>query len=314
MVSYLCGLKFFKIKLGLFDCLFTLTLITLLFSNFIFYEPELVLTRFRFYFGFFVFYIFFKSGEGFPFRRFLLLLLIIIPIEAFLINTFISPYDMPNFPNEEATSHFNLGGYQRPYSFGGNSSVSSSLLVILLSLVTMSTFRNYLAVICVFIFSSGTGFIVLLVSILLKRIKIIIIGSFSILLLVVLFHSDIISFIDGLGLKLNSDYILVIIDFKINQINVFFDGFSTFDYLFGNLDSLEEGYGGDFGWMYFVSGYGIISFMILNLFILSKVTKGTFIPILLSILATFHYPVIFFLPGQIILGYLMAQKYLTIKQ
>ena len=58
-----------------------------------------------------------------------------------------------------------------------------------------------------------------------------------------------------------------------------------------------------------VLGFGYVPFIILNIFILSKATKATIIPIIIAIVSTFHYPVVFFLPGQIILGYLLAQKY-----
>ncbi|WP_260260056.1 hypothetical protein [Vibrio intestinalis] len=269
----------------------------------------LLVTTFRFYFGFMCFYIYFKSGVYFPIKKILLLLIFLVPLEAVLINTVISPFSMPNFPSEDAYSHFNLYGYQRPYSFGGNASVSSSIFVVLLSMVSLSSFRKYAAIGVVFIFSSGTGFISLIVSFLLKRIRLLALFFVFILSLFVLFYSDIIFFVDSLGLKLNSQYVNFLIDYKLGQIYHHFDGFNQVDYFIGNLESIKTGYGGDFAWLYFLKSYGIISFCFLIFFVLSKVTKETIIPIIISLIATFHYPVIFFLPGQIILGYLLAAKY-----
>tara|TARA_B100001059_G_scaffold209781_1_gene222958 strand:- start:5071 stop:6072 length:1002 start_codon:yes stop_codon:yes gene_type:complete len=309
MLSYLCGVKIFKVKFGLFDSLFLLFLITMFFINLLFFESFLVISTFRFYFGFFVFYAFFKSGGGFPIRTVLLLLLIIIPIETFMINTFVSPYDMPNFPSEEMSSHFNPGGYQRPYSFGGNASVSSSIFVILLSMVSISSIRKYIAVVCVFVFSSGSGIISLFLLFLLKRIRVFLYLLGFISIIIFAFHTSIVNYIDSLGLKVNSRYILFLVEFKLDQVTDHFNGFSQFNYAFGNLETLKEGYGGDFGWLFFVLGFGYIPFIILNVFILSKATKNTIIPIIIAIVSTFHYPVIFFLPGQIILGYLLSQKY-----
>lgn len=309
MVSYLCGLKIFKVRLCLFDWFFVLFLLAILLSNLLVFDPILVFTRFRFYFGFFVFYMFFKSGEDFPVRSVLLSLLVLVPIEAFVINTFISPYNMPNFPSEEMTSHFNPGGYQRPYSFGGNASVSSSIFIILLSMVSISSIRKYIAITCVFIFSSGSGLISLFLLYLLKRIRVVLYLLGFISIVIFIFHSSIINYIDSLGLKVNSKYMLFLVEFKLEQMTEHFHGFSQFNYAFGNLEALKEGYGGDFGWLFFVLGFGYVPFIILNIFILSKSTKNTIIPIIIAIVSTFHYPVIFFLPGQIILGYLLAQKY-----
>mgnify|MGYP006978418195 CR=1 FL=1 len=124
-----------------------------------------------------------------------------------------------------------------------------------------------------------------------------------------LFYSNIIELFDSLELlKFNSKYISILLDVKIEQVLRLFDGFSLMDLLFGKLSVLGEGYGGDFGWLYFILGYGFISLFVLVSFIISKATKATVIPIIIALFSTLHYPVIFFLPGQIILGYLMAKK------
>ena len=309
MLSYLCMIRSYKVKFGLFDSLFILFIITVLLVNLLSSDVVLSVMAFRFYFGFLCFYIYFKSGETLPIKNILLLLIFLVPFEAILINTFISPYDMPNFPSAEARGHFNIGGYQRPYSFGGNSSVSSSVFVILLSMISISKVRKYAAIGTVFIFSSGSGLMSLVLLILLKKIRQLVIYAIFISIFIVMFHSIIIDFVDSLGLKVNSKYIYYLIEFKFGQFKESFDGFSTVNYLFGNIDSLKNGYGGDFGWLHFVKGYGFFTWFLLLSFILSKATQETVIPLLIGLFATMHYPVIFFLPGQIILGYLMARKY-----
>ena len=309
LVGYLFAIKFFKVKFGLFDALFLLYIITILFCNFLLVGAFLSLSTFRFYFGFYVFYIFFKSGVDLPIKKIIYFLLLFIPLEALLINSVISPHIMPNFPAPEAFSHFSSGGYQRPYSFGGNASVSSSILVIMLSVLSVSRAVKLGVVGCIMLFSSGSGYLSLIFMYLLKYAKYVVIFSLFLIFLLINYRISIINYVDSFGIKLNSRYIIFLIDFKINQTLSMFDDFSLLDILFGKLKVLGDGYGGDFGWLYFVLGYGIISFFTLITFVLSKATKSTLIPLLIALLATFHYPVIFFLPGQIVLGYLMAGKY-----
>ncbi|MDA0119793.1 MULTISPECIES: hypothetical protein [Vibrio] len=291
------------------DSLFLLFLITIFLIKVLISDIVLLVTTFRFYFGFIFFYLYFKSGVSFPVKKLLLLLIFLVPLEAVLINTFISPHSMPNFPSPEAYSHFNVNGYQRPYSFGGNASVSSSIFVILLSMVYFSSIRKYAAIGVVFIFSSGSGLMSLFLLTLLRRAKLFAIFFVFIFAFIGLFHSEIINTIDSFGLKVNSQYIHFLVDYKLEQINRHFDGFNTLDYLIGSLDSIKNGYGGDFAWLYFLKAYGLLSLLFLIVFILSKATKETIIPLLIALFSTFHYPVIFFLPGQIILGYLMARRY-----
>ncbi|WP_445946123.1 hypothetical protein [Shewanella sp.] len=312
MLSYFCvfSLKLKKVKLSLFELLFLVYLFSLLlYSLAVSLDSFYVISIFRFYFGFFVFYVYFKTGKEIDFKLIFLVLLIIIPLEAVLINSVISPHSMPNFPSEAAVSHFNPGGYQRPYSFAGNSSVASSILVVLLSMLSFSPLFSLLAFINVIVFSSGSGFISYALLFFLKNVKFYIFTSFFTVILVGMFFSNIIDFVDSLGIKVNSAYILYLIEFKIEQISYQFDGFTIGHLFFGNIDSLTDGYGGDFGWMYFVLSHGFLSFFILIAFVLSKVTLRTIIPILIILISTFHYPVMFFLPGQILIGYLMAKKH-----
>ncbi|AQS38837.1 hypothetical protein Sps_03719 [Shewanella psychrophila] len=308
MISYICILKGVFAKFSLFDVLFIAYIFSNLIVNILIGDPVLSITTFRFYFGFIVFYLFFKVEGELPVKAIMLFLLMIIPMEAILINTILPAQMLPNFPDASAHSHFNIGGYQRPYSFGGNASVASSLLVVLMSMYVLSRIQKSAFIGCMLLFASGSGFFSLLTYFFLRLFKFFVLLLPLVIILIGAFHQEVLGIIDSLGLKFNSGYVEILIEFKRQQFMSHFTGFTIVDYIFGNIDSLAEGYGGDFAWLYFVLGYGLLSFCILIGYILSKITRSTAIPIIVILVATFHYPVIFFLPGQILLGYLMSRK------
>lgn len=312
MISYLCVYKIFTVRFGLIDIFFLYFLVGLFFIKLLISDSMLVLLTFRFYFGFFCFYVYFKSGVDFPVRKIFLFLIFLIPLEALLINTIVSPEVLPNFPSVEIVKMTTSDGYQRPYSFAGSPSVSSAILIVMYSALFLSSNFIPLFLASVVMLASGAGTLTLLLYYALSRLKYI--AIFSILIFVIFFSlfSEIINLIDSLSYKFSSGYILFLIDFKANQIGAFFQDFGMIDYLIGNLEYLSsDGYGGDFGWLYFVVGYGFLPCLIVILYVLSKATKSTIIPLVLLLLATLHYPAMFYLPGQILLGYLMAQKYVN---
>lgn len=95
---------------------------------------------FRYYFGFIFFYIFFKTvNVKLNFNILLLIISSCIVIEALLVNTILPPSLLPNYPTSTRGESFSFetqifGFYQRPYSIGGNASVTGTLVVILLFL------------------------------------------------------------------------------------------------------------------------------------------------------------------------------------
>lgn len=310
MLSYLCSIKLLKTKFALSDIFFALYIVLFFVSQLLVYnDPVLIGSLFRFYFGFFCFYLFFKSGSEFKFKSILLILIIIVPLEAIMINTVILPQSMPNFPSEDAYSHFNSDGYQRPYSFAGNAAVASGLMVAMLGFLQLPNLFFILTVSCILIFSSGSGLIGLLLLFFLKNIKYLVISLVLFLLLVIVFQSNTIQFLNSLGLKLNSEYVNYLIDFKLDQISDFFEGFTVVNYAFGKADALASGYGGDFAWLYFIIANGLTSFFVVLFFILCKITRETSLSIIIMLLLNLHYPVMFYLPGQILMGYLMSKKY-----
>jgi len=259
---------------------------------------------FRFYFGFIVFYLFFKVNNSISFRNILIFLLILIPIETIAINFFIHPQLLPNYPDIEMTSHFS-DGYLRPYSFGGNASVSSVLLVVLFLLN-----KNYLKVrfdfFYILLLSSGSGFLAYAIY----KLKFFTVKKiiFILSLIFIILYSQHIEFSTD---KLSREYFLYLYDYKYEQIySILFQDLNFYGFIFGSFDGLDEfGYGGDFGYVYLVRYFGIMGLLIFLIFSLNKINSYNFIPISIMMIFTLHYPVMFFMPGQIIFGYALAKKY-----
>ena len=112
----------------------------------------------RFYYGFIIFYYIFQNINIFPLVKVFWLLVFLLIIEALAINTFINARDLPNFP--DGGTHFTSKGYQRPYSFGRNASVSSTIFTVLAALrFKMSIKGVVISFVTTCIFASGTGFV-----------------------------------------------------------------------------------------------------------------------------------------------------------
>ena len=103
-----------------------------------------------FYFGGYLFYIFFRQNNiEIDLKNVLILLCFLTIAESLAINTIILPSDLPNWPlNAEDTilyGHTSRGGYQfssfyyiRPTGFGGNPSITSTLLISILVYLHLS--------------------------------------------------------------------------------------------------------------------------------------------------------------------------------
>lgn len=309
LFSYFVAVVALQRKYSLSDLLFLNIAVCLLLLNFMTSDLILTLETFRFYFGFFAFYLFFKGGGVLPLKKMAYLLVFATIFEAILINTIVDPVLMPNFPSAEASSHFSAG-YQRPYSVGGNASVSSSLLVVLYSLIAPTFWLVFLVIVAMGFYSSGSGMATYVTYLILRRGK----KSknlvlFFLLILLGVFWQHFLDIFEAYIPKIGLKYITLLIDFKTQQVTSLFSGFSFSDYFLGNMSALPSGYGGDFGWLYFIVCYGVVGGMAVIFFSISKCTKRNILPLALLILATGHYPVMFFLPGQIILGYVLADKY-----
>uniref|UniRef100_UPI004049DF82 hypothetical protein n=1 Tax=Flavobacterium sp. TaxID=239 RepID=UPI004049DF82 len=238
-------------------------------------------------------------------------------LESTLINTVIDPRILPNFPSSEAHSHFSeLGSYQRPYSFGANSSVTSSLFVVMFSLISRS--RRYIfilpLILSLIILSSGSGFFVFLVYLLFSRIQflILLLFVFFVIYYTILLSLDESNFIFSVFYKISGEYVSGLYEFKLLQISEYFD-FSLISKWIGiyDVENTLIGFGGDFGIASFVYQYGYVGVFIYLLFFFFT-SKDTLLPYLLLLISTFHYPTLFFVPGQIIFAVIFSKRFKTV--
>jgi hypothetical protein len=273
-----------------------------------------ILIDFRFYWGWLIFYFIFKKSKinNSTLSNILTILCLITLLETVLINTVIAPYELPNFPDYEngLTEWTATGMYQRPYSFGASATVGSSLLVVLMSMFNVTGWRLVLCIISIISFISGTG-LVLLMMILFNRYKKYLLKSSIFLFIIFLFTSFYfkeiqISFIDRIQSKIGLDYIIVLIDLKFSSIISEYKNLDFFQLIFGNPDGFR---GGDFGLLAFVLSNGIFGLTIFVTIIFSFTNKRNLLPMTFILLSSLHYPVIFFLPGQMLFGLILSLKY-----
>lgn len=304
-LAYL-SIFFKKLKINRKDFFYLFFLIFFLILKVLISDSELidVLNVVRFYFGFVIFYLVFKTLQ-ISLQKFFIFYIMAILIEVVLINFFIDAKLMPNFPSEEAYSHFSTG-FQRPYSFSGNASVASTLLVVLGLLYATNSLKKSFVFISVIIFSSGAGFFSYILSFFYKvtLFKILVLLSFF-FILIALFYNSQLSIVE----KVSYEYINILWELKQYQIIDELDDFSTLELLIGSIDkAVISGYGSDFGYLYFYKSFGFIGIIFLFWIIIRSLNKQNSIPLIILLLSSFHYPVIFFLSGQIIFAYILNYK------
>ncbi len=183
-----------------------------------------------------------------------------------------------------------------------NSSVSSAILAIGILKAHEIRKHYFYLILCLTAFMlcwSATGFFLILLFII-YRIK----SNFNKLILTI--SIIFILFIDIP--KFNLDYILYIIEYKINYI--INQNNDVVKLVFGkNLENeLIENIGGDSIYLNFISIYGFVLVGIFTFIVINITTLNNRLLIIIGILLTFHYGVIFNLMGQFIFGALMADK------
>lgn len=79
----------------------------------------------------------------------------------------------------------------------------------------------------------------------------------------------------------------------------------------GNVDNYQiVGIGDDFGWVYSISDFGFFGFIFVIL--LCKLNKNNHFPLIMMVIFTLHYPVMLFLPCQVVLEYILNYKQNTL--
>ena len=278
-----------------------LTIIALQFTKLLltngFFEGVMTI---RYFWGFIFFYLFFCHNK-FTFNEYFIIFLAgSVVLEAVLVNSYIAAASLPNYPSAqespEQDSHLaQEGNYQRAYAFGGNATITSVLLSNFAYLSQSSNVKNLLrltSLLC----ASGTGVIHLVFSnvknIFSKK-------TFVLVILAVIIISS------NLFPKVSSSYIIDMYNYKIHQIQ---EEFSSLALLWGisQFDS-GRGLGGDFSMLSFLEYNGVIGLFLLFFLPYRSYNHIYRKPILLLLLSSCHYGVIFSLPGQVVFGYLLAR-------
>ena len=301
--AYLYSLIKTRWRLPVKDWLFLFTLsmffvVSVLVSSFV----DSVMT-YRFYWGFFIFYLYFRTRyHQFDLKSLLVLMLIMIAVEGALVNTIVDASNLPNYPDKEtAATHFS-DTWQRIYSFGGNSSVTGVLIVTVLSVVNAGLFLIFCTLVTVFFIGSGSGgfafIFYLLYRLNLKNI-IVFLGLMIYVWLAIVPNIEMLY-------KISPYYIDLLVDLKKLQILQILNEASSMDILIGTNSAIDMG--GDFLWANFFKIYGISGVILMLFIILSNINRLNVIGILLVLIMTSHYFVLFSLPGQLIVGYLLAMR------
>jgi hypothetical protein len=178
-------------------------------------------------------------------------------------------------------------------------------------------FRGFYLLVCFFVLlllGSGTGFILFLVFIYLKYklyrgIQFLMGLIFIVLISLFILSKEIND--GGLLMRLSSDYFNLLINLKYQQFLDVYEKISKS--LFTNFFGLNYEHDSvvrvlsDFGWVDFLECFGIIGIPSFLLFLLLN-KKILILPIIIMLLGYFHYPMVGSIPGQIILGSLLANE------
>jgi len=253
----------------------------------------------RFFWGFLLFYFVFKTGIQIQVNKLLVFLSALTIAEAVLVNTIISAEILPNYPSKiNAAGHFSaVGEYQRPYSFGGSASVTGVTLAALLAVSTLGWKGKSLTIVAILACMSGSGFVALFIFFLAvapRPVIFLLVPAF-----VGVIYSEEIP-------KISAGYLSLLVELKANQ---------TVNELRADLFSLLMGvplatrtassYGGDFAALSFLVLNGLVGLGFLLIIIFSNVNKRNWLSILIMLIGTFHYGAMFYLPGQLLLGYFL---------
>jgi len=276
----------------------------------------------KFYFGFILFYIFFRiSKYQIDYRLLFILTCIVSVIDFTLINSIVPIGLMKNVPGGElnVSAQELKGAYYRSYGLGSSPTVSATIVVVLLASIFYHQRRKYKDIYTLFaiapliMFGSGTGFVLFLIFLfmrykLFKGWKL----FFGALIFVIFVMA--ITFIDqnengGLLSRMSIVYYNFLFDFKMEQIAEVITKIhiSLIQALFGYNYKPDEGLRimSDFGWLDMLETWGYIGPALLWIFVIVK-KKLKDPPVFLLMISALHYPGLFSIPGQIIMSALLA--------
>lgn len=308
-ISYLITVPFlFKAKVSTSDLILVYLLVFLLFANMLFGDPINILIVSRYFIGFTVFYLFTRYQViQINIEALLVFLSIFTLLEALLINTFVGRDLLPNYQANITDGAFEgpyFGFYLRPMSFGGNASVTSGILVSLLAFIKPRKIITYFIVTIAVISSmSGTGFLLLFLYTLYSNFKVGVIIS-----TILLVYTNVHLYSGSIFSKGDPRYLLEMVYYKISSN---FEPLSDVSILlFGGIHKHNYvlDYGGDFAMLSLVLSLGLITSSIVMFFIFRRINRENALAIILILIGSCHYGVIFSLSGQVIMALLLTQN------
>lgn len=299
-------------KNKLVDYIFlTITLIFLLYW-FLLSGPTNAINSFRYFLGLILFYFFFKKINDINFDHIFILLTVIIVTECLLINTIIDASLMPNIPDRlydirSGNSHLldagylEQGIYQRPFGPGGLASSTSAVYITVLLLTSRYTLiKDILAASVIIMLHNGTGYLSFLIYVFFKRRMYFLLLPLLIPLLIYFDFTDI--FIRKIG----TDYMTELIILKFAEINSYYDNSSLSKIILGSGNFADQG--GDFKLFALIRILGLAYAMFLLTWILTKVNRFNYLPLILLGIMSVHYGGVFSVPGQFLFAYLLSKN------
>jgi hypothetical protein len=281
-----------------------------------YFEPDnFALVRYlQVYFGFILFYFMFRSEAGTVDKnRLAIMMSLFVIVEAILINTIVPPTLLGNFVSENgelASTHITkyFGFYQRPYGYGANASMTSTMLVAIYSLLDKAKIKRIVELAIVLSLST-TGIMLLALTIFLKSKKKLVIGIIGLLLFIS--SGIILSQIDPqLAYRMSIDYIVTILEFTIEGNSTLLrpDDFSLWigsNYIFNGIPIYLTDNG--IAPLFYTNGIFLTLALIGTIYWPSAIKEK--LPFIILFLGVLHYPAINTMVGQVLFALLLANKF-----
>ena len=227
-------------------------------------------------------------------------MLLMVIAESILVNSLLDAASLPNYSGSDITnsSHFS-SDWQRAYTYGGNASVASVLLVAIMAYARPKFLVVSITGVAVVMLGSGSGMLVYMAYFVYFSKN-----SMKIFYLIsALFVTLIASKVDFLY-KISLEYMIIILEIKMSQVVEISSYMNGFELLSGTGSAMHTG--GDFLWQSFYHVHGLLGLLLMILILFSHMNHFNRFPLMIIFLMTTHYFVLFSLPGQLIAGYLLA--------
>lgn len=320
LFSYLISLRsIFKRKIALINIIILFYLLLIFFLNS--YRSSIVVSLYyiRLFWGVFFFYLYFSNNiqKKKTIKNVIYLASIITIAEYIVIHIFPNLiFILPNYLTDTTFySWYSQTGYlSGVLSFGGNRTVTG---VILLAFHVYSIQNNLntklITFIAMILSVSTTAYVLFILYFSIRKLN-----MFTLIVFVSIGYL-LLKSLNSLYYRFSLDYLIFLFtEFKYDQIKKAMEllNVDNMTLLFGNINVKIEseeiaGFGlhfGDFLILDYFTIFGWVGLLFFLYFYFKNLNTLNWIPLLLIFIGTFHYHVIFSLPGQIITGYLLSLK------